>query len=266
MFLFFSSDISSSTSPVRGGPPSPIELSPQSVPLLPHASANNRENAAGVAVGPNFSPLKIGNVLSNQKPLLKLQPHQGSNPCQERNLCPAASGSSSSSDTDGLVQRSSKDPPVPRARRDSEESVAADASGLRPLEPTFVAAPISYLQNDFSALESTGAAAGASGRSASAKNKKNEQHAKQIGKLKQSNSSSNSGASVHNVTAAPPPPHFQDLSKSNLLRARDLQAAVSQPQLRVRNEEASTLGPNININRGNETTGRNLAEDQSLSV
>ena len=254
LLYFLISDISSSTSPVRQN--SSETVLPQST----EAAVTSSSSPANLHGG---SPLKIGNVLSNQQALIKLQPHQGSNPCQERNLCPPGTGQLSVTEGDGLIQRSSKDRPLPRARRDSEEFAAesAAAAAATRVRSPHTAAPIPYLQNDFSALDAaigSGSHVTASSKAshAAAKNKKNQRHAKQTGKRKQSSG----GASVHIVP-------FEDLSKSNLQRARDLQAAVSQPLLRVRNQEALMLGVGINQqNHRRNETGRVSAEDQSLSI
>ena len=95
-------------------------------------------------------PVKNDNVLSKQQPLVQLQPHQGRNPCMERNNRMGA-GDGDSQEAP-LVLRSFKD------SRQSEAEAADHRVNIEELEEEVVAPndtirsiaqPISYLKNDF---------------------------------------------------------------------------------------------------------------------
>ena len=118
------------------------------------------DTSSEVVLLPNVTsldlPVKNDNVLSQQRPLVQLQPHQGRNPCAERNN--RANLAACQDQEVPLVHSSLKhrrpDPP----RTSPEEDVVAEAEDGEAAEVPDVlirsiAQPISYLKNDFSSRD-----------------------------------------------------------------------------------------------------------------
>ena len=88
-------------------------------------------------------PTKNDNVLSRQQPLVQLQPHQGRNPCLERN-----NYFDSVSAAPLLVHGSFKDRQIRHQNAEAADASAAATPLRRPQRPRPAAHPIPYLQND----------------------------------------------------------------------------------------------------------------------
>lgn len=92
---------------------------------------------------------KNDNILSGQQPLAKIQPHQGRNPCMERNFYNQdMEKTSDDEECQLLIERSAKDPPRQRPRNDEIEPRFLAPASERPYLQ-----PIPYLQNDLNSSE-----------------------------------------------------------------------------------------------------------------
>ena len=113
---------------------------------------------------------KINNITSNQQPLFKTQPHQGSNPCQQRN-------NNMNVETGLLVVKSSKHapPPRPRERRPSSSPTRVHRN-QGPPRPRPFQQPISFVQNDIGNSSNSGS--GSSSGMPSAEPKSNSEKAR----------------------------------------------------------------------------------------
>lgn len=115
--------------------------------LAPNSLLHTNNNVAAIS-----SKAKNNNLLSGQRPLAKIQPHQGLNPCLERNYLAKIMNGEPLNES-RLVMGSAKDKPVsrpqPQERRVSQPLSAPHATA------THFVPPIPYLQNDIHASSSS---------------------------------------------------------------------------------------------------------------
>ena len=100
----------------------------------------------------NCAKLKNDNVDSGQQPLIKIQPHQGLNPCLERNFASNNISKVDDSSTQ-FIHGSKKDKPKPRPT----PSVQAESTILNDsmtIPRHHFVHPIPYLQNDIQSSSS----------------------------------------------------------------------------------------------------------------
>ena len=93
----------------------------------------------------NCAKLKNDNVDSGQQPLIKIQPHQGLNPCLERNF---ASNNISKVDSSHFVHGSKKDKPKPRPQASAQAAANPILNETMAIPRHHFVHPIPYLQND----------------------------------------------------------------------------------------------------------------------
>ena len=100
----------------------------------------------------NCAKLKNDNVDSGQQPLIKIQPHQGLNPCLERNF---ASNNISKVDSSHFVHGSKKDKPKPRPQASAQAAANPILNETMAIPRHHFVHPIPYLQNDIQSTSST---------------------------------------------------------------------------------------------------------------
>jgi len=136
---------------VSAGPPildlaQPNNTQPRQEAKITTYFTNILNEEASMTKHRHCAKLKNDNVVSGQQPLIKIQPHQGLNPCLERNF--ASNNISKVDSSSHFVHGSKKDKPKPRPQASAQAAANPILNETMAIPRHHFVHPIPYLQND----------------------------------------------------------------------------------------------------------------------